>query len=156
VNAPTIRPADIRKIVTVRASPAKAFAVFTDGIDRWWPKTHTIGQAPLKRAVIEPGLGGRWYGLSEAGAEDIWGEVLVWEPPGRIVLAWRISGRWTCDPNVHTEVEARFVDLGDGTTRVEFEHRMLDGLGEGAETARGQMDNGWGTILGLFAQAAES
>jgi uncharacterized protein YndB with AHSA1/START domain len=156
MNAPTIKPADIRKVLTVKASPEKAFRVFTDGIDRWWPKTHTIGETPLKRAVIEPGVGGRWYGLSEAGVEDVWGEVLVWDPPGRLVLAWRVSGRWKCDPSVHTEVEARFVDLGDGTTRVEFEHRMLEGLGEGAEVSRGQMDGGWGTILGLFKDVVEA
>jgi uncharacterized protein YndB with AHSA1/START domain len=156
VNAPTIKPAAIRKTLTVRASPQKAFSVFTDGIDRWWPKSHTIGETPLKRTVIEPGVGGRWYGLSEAGVEDVWGDVLAWEPPHRLVLAWRISGQWKCDPAVHTEVEVVFTDLGDGATRVEFEHRMLENLGEGAEATRGQMDGGWGMILGLFKDVVEA
>lgn len=155
MNAPTIKPADIRKTLIVRASPQKAFDVFTAGFDRWWPRSHTIGEQPMKRAVLEPGVGGRWYGVSESGVEDQWGEVLVWEPPGRLVLAWRISGQWKCDPNVHTEVEVRFANLGDGSTRVEFEHRMLEGLGEGAEAARTQMDGGWGVLLGLFKDAAE-
>lgn len=155
MDARTIKPADIRKTLTVKASPQKAFAVFTEGFDRWWPKSHTVGETPLKRAVLEPGVGGRWYGLSEAGVEDIWGEVLVWEPPGRLVLAWRISGQWKCDPGVHTEVEVRFTDAGGGMTRVDFEHRQLDGLGVGAEATRGQMDSGWGTILANFKDAAE-
>ncbi|MDB5448353.1 MAG: ATPase, partial [Phenylobacterium sp.] len=55
-----IQPAPIRKTLEVRASQARAFAVFTDGFDRWWPKSHTIGKSPLKRAVIEPRAGGRW------------------------------------------------------------------------------------------------
>ncbi|HZZ34249.1 MAG TPA: SRPBCC family protein [Caulobacteraceae bacterium] len=156
MDARTIKPADIRKTLTVKADCQKAFAVFTDGFDRWWPKTHTIGETPLKRAVLEPGVGGRWYGLSEAGVEDIWGEVLVWEPPSLLVLAWRISGQWKCDPNVHTEVEVRFTDAGGGLTRVDFEHRMLDGLGAGAEAARGQMDGGWGTILAGFKTVVEA
>jgi uncharacterized protein YndB with AHSA1/START domain len=156
VSAPTIKPAAIRKTLTVRASPQKAFSVFTDGIDRWWPKSHTIGDTPLKRAVIEPGVGGRWYGLSEAGVEDVWGDVLAWEPPHRLVLAWRISGQWKCDPAVHTEVEVVFTDLDDGSTRVEFEHRMLENLGEGAEATRGQMDGGWGMILSLFKDVVEA
>lgn len=56
----TIAPADIRKTLMVKASPQKAFDVFTAGHDRWWPRTHTIGQTPLKTAVLEPGVGGRW------------------------------------------------------------------------------------------------
>ena len=50
----TITPAAIRKTLEVHATPQKAFQVFTDGIDRWWPKDHTIGKAPLKQVVIEP------------------------------------------------------------------------------------------------------
>jgi uncharacterized protein YndB with AHSA1/START domain len=152
----TITPAAIRKTLTVRATPEKAFRVFTAGIDRWWPKTHTIGKAPLNEVVIEPRVGGRWYGVDIEGGEDEWGEVLAWEPPRRLVLAWRISGKWVCDPSVHTEVELVFTDLGDGTCRVDFEHRDLENLGEGAETAVVGMDSGWGLILGLYQTAAES
>jgi uncharacterized protein YndB with AHSA1/START domain len=72
------------------------------------------------------------------------------------VLAWRINGRFEVDPAVHTEVEVRFDDQGDGTTRVQFEHRMLENLGEGAAQTAEQMDGGWGTILGLYQAAAES
>jgi len=82
--------------------------------------------------------------------------VLVWEPPARLVLAWRISGQWKCDPNVHTEVEVRLTDVGDGMTRVDFEHRMLDRLGIGAEAARTQMDSGWGAILAGFKDVVEA
>jgi uncharacterized protein YndB with AHSA1/START domain len=152
----TITPAPIRKTLTVRAAREKAFCVFTDGFDRWWPRTHTIGEAPLKQAVLEPKVGGRWYGLSETGVEDPWGEVLVWDPPARLVLAWRINGQFKCDPAVHTEVEVRFADLGDGTTRVEFEHRMLENLGVGAEQAGRSMDGGWGTILTRFKDVVEA
>ena len=82
--------------------------------------------------------------------------MLVWDPPERLVLAWRISGRWKCDPAVHTEVEVRFVRQADGTTRVEFEHRMLENLGEGAQRTAEQMDGGWGMILGLFKDVVEA
>jgi uncharacterized protein YndB with AHSA1/START domain len=82
--------------------------------------------------------------------------VLVWEPPARLVLAWRISGQWKCDPSVHTEVEVRFTDVGGGQTQVDFEHRMLDGLGAGAEATREQMDGGWGGILAGFKTVVEA
>lgn len=151
-----IQPAAIRKTLEVRAAPAKAFAVFTDGFDRWWPRSHTIGKSPLKRAVIEPGVGGRWYGVDEDGGEDDWGEVLAWEPPARLLLAWRINGRWTYDPSVLTEVEVCFTDLGDGRTRVDFEHRHLERLGDGGEEASQAMSGGWSGILESFKATAES
>ena len=152
----TIQPAAIRKTLRVRASREKAFQVFTDGIDRWWPKTHSIGETPLKQAVIEPRAGGRWYGVSEAGVEDLWGHVVTWEPPARLVLTWQINGRYKPDLSVHTKIEVVFMVLEDGFTQVEFEHRGLENLGEGGQEARAQMDGGWGFILSGFVTAAET
>lgn len=48
-----------------------------------------------------------------------------------------------------------FTDLGGGLTRVEFEHRGLENLGEGGDAARVRMDGGWGLILSGFVAAAE-
>lgn len=151
-----IAPAPIRKIMDVRATPAKAFRVFTDGFDRWWPKSHTIGEAPLARAVLEPKSGGRWYGVDINGREEDWGEVLAWEPPTRLLLAWRINARFKYDPAVLTEVEVLFADLGDGRCRVEFEHRHLERLGEGAAAAAESLRGGWAPILEQFKATAES
>jgi uncharacterized protein YndB with AHSA1/START domain len=86
-----IKPAPVRKSVSVAAPPETAFRVFTAGFDSWWPRTHSIGEAALKTAVIEPRTGGRWYGLLENGSEAEWGDVLAWEPPRRLLLAWRIG-----------------------------------------------------------------
>ena len=151
----TIQPAAVRKTLQIKAGREKAFRVFTDGLDRWWPKTHTIGETPLARAVMEPREGGRWYGLSEAGVEDLWGHVLAWDPPARLLLSWRINGRFRPDLSVHTEIEILFTDLGNGMTRVELEHRGLENLGEGGDEARMRMDGGWGLILAGFQAAAE-
>jgi uncharacterized protein YndB with AHSA1/START domain len=148
----TITPAAIKKTFTLRAAPEKAFQVFTAGFDRWWPKTHSIGASPLKTAILEPGVGGRWYGLHEDGSEGLWGDVLAWEPPTRLVLAWRITHEWGYDPNLLTEVEVRFTAVGDGETRVDFEHRGLERFGESvaANQARVSMDGGWSHILDSF------
>ena len=152
----TITPADIRKSFTVRATPEKAFAVFTEGFDRWWPRSHSIGDAPLKRATIEPKAGGRWYSLTEDGVEHDWGEVLAWDPPARLLLAWRLNADFAYDPSLLTEVEVRFADAGAGETRVDFEHRGLERLGAGdaANRVRSGMDAGWAAILDNFQAAA--
>ena len=33
----------VRKTIRVQASPERAFFVFTDDFDSWWPRTHHIG-----------------------------------------------------------------------------------------------------------------
>ncbi len=53
----TIALAPVRKSIRVNAPPARAFDVFTAGMSRWWPQTHTILKAPFKEAVIEPRAG---------------------------------------------------------------------------------------------------
>jgi uncharacterized protein YndB with AHSA1/START domain len=145
----TIKPAPVRKTLTVAATPDRAFEVFTAGFDRWWPRSHTIGSSPLKTAVLEPGVGGRWYGLAEDGTEAEWGDVLAWDPPARLVVAWRIGANWQYSKDRLTEVEVNFTALADGRTRVDFEHRLLENLGEGALEGRALLDSpgGWGGIL---------
>jgi uncharacterized protein YndB with AHSA1/START domain len=153
----TISPASVRRSVTVDVPPAKAFEVFTSGFGRWWPSSCKIGTSPMKTAAIEPRVGGRWFETGENGAECQWGEVLAWEPPSRIVLAWRIGANWKFDARLLTEVEVRFVPLGQDATRVELEHRRLENMGDGAEAARARFESehGWNLILQNFAKAAK-
>ncbi|MGH6956583.1 MAG: SRPBCC family protein [Caulobacteraceae bacterium] len=154
----TITPAPIRKTLVVRAPQAKAFRVFTDRFDTWWPRSHYIGNSPLTEVVLEPGVGGGWYSLHEDGVKRPWGEVLTWEPPDRLVLAWRIDHEFGYDPDLLTEVEVRFTDVGDGRTRIDFEHRGLERLGDSdaAHKTRESMNGGWAMILGRFLEAAEA
>ncbi len=140
----------------VATSAERAFRVFTEGMDRWWPREHHIGASPLKRAVLEPRAGGRWYAICEDGSECDTGKVLVWDPPRRLVLAWQITAEWKFDANFLTEVEVSFIPEGPKRTRVELEHRNLDRYGAGAVDLRKAIDGpgGWGTMLEAFASIA--
>jgi uncharacterized protein YndB with AHSA1/START domain len=151
-----IKPAPVRRSVFVKASPEHAFKVFTSGFDRWWPKTHSVGSSAQRRALMELKAGGRWYEVGEDGAETQWGEVMVWEPPHRLVLVWSVDADWKYDPGLHTEVEVRFTPEGDGV-RVDLEHRNLEAYGERAEQVKAKIDNpnGWGGLLKMFAAEAE-
>jgi len=86
-----IQPAPVRRSVDVKVSQKRAFEVFTGSIAAWWPRSHHIGAAELKSITIEPREGGRWYETGENGVETEWGKVLVWDPYGRLVLAWQIT-----------------------------------------------------------------
>lgn len=154
----TIAP--VRKSLSVQAPQAIAFSVFTAGIDRWWPRQAHIGKSPMAAAVIEPFVGGRWYHRCADGSDSEVGHVLVWQPPERLVLAWQIGnscvdGSMHYDASLVTEVEVKFIAEGAGVTRVEFEHRHLERIGDGAEAYRTKVDGGWGGILERYcAQAA--
>ena len=153
----TISIAPVRKSLLVRATPEKAFAVFTDGINRWWPKSHGIGASPIKESIIEPFVGGRWYTPCEDGTEAVVGHVHVREPAKRLVISWEISAEWKPDARVQfaSEVEVRFIADGAGGTRIELEHRNFERMGAAAgEKMRSGVDGGWPALLELFAKEA--
>jgi uncharacterized protein YndB with AHSA1/START domain len=146
----------VRKEIVVEAAAERAFRVFTERMELWWPPEHHIGQAAMARPVLEPRAGGRWYELGEDGSTCDWGRVLAWEPPRRLVLAWQISAAWKFDPALVTEVEVTFVAEGQSRTRVTLEHRNLDRFGPASEAMRKSFssEGGWGLTLGRFATAA--
>ena len=153
--------APVRKSVTVKAGAERAFEVFTQGIDTWWPRTHHIGKSPMKKAIIEGRAGGRCYSEQVDGTDCDWGEVLVWEPPRRFVMAWKITHQWGYEPDVKkaSEVEVRFTPLEDGSTRVDLEHRYFERHGAGGAAMRTAVDSpgGWNDLLQLFvAQVAKT
>jgi uncharacterized protein YndB with AHSA1/START domain len=151
---PPAQGAAVRHSITVETSQENAFATFTSGHDRWWPREFHIGGAELEEAVLEGREGGRWYERDVDGSQCDWGKVLVWEPPSRLVLAWQITGEWAYDGDILTEVEVRFIPEGPDRTRVELEHRGLDAYGDGMDQMRDHFDSGWPGILQGFAAAA--
>src|SRR5262249_14466886 len=138
----------VNRNVTVKANVERAFSVFTEGFDTWWPRSHHIGRQPLQKAVIEPRVGGRCYGREADGNECQWGTVTAWEPPTRLVIAWQIDTNWQFDPDMShaSEVEVLFTPQANGTTRVDLEHRHFERHGEGFERMRAGVggDGGWG------------
>jgi uncharacterized protein YndB with AHSA1/START domain len=148
----------VRASVVADAPLDRAFSVFTDGIDSWWNRDHTIGDEPLARMVLEPRVGGRAYGVGVRGGESDWGRVLAYEPPNRFVVSWDINLQWTreLDPERSSEVEVRFIAEDPNRTRVELEHRHLDRHGDGWEQMRDSVGSagGWPGGLEGFARAA--
>jgi uncharacterized protein YndB with AHSA1/START domain len=149
-----IKPVPVRKQVFVAVEPERAFAVFTGHMGVWWPKGHSVGSSPQKDVVVEPRTGGRWFERAEDGSESMWGHVIAWDPPHRVLLAWQLNAEWTYDPALVTVVEVRF-DAHDGGTMVHLEHSGLERMGDAAEAVRKSIDSpdGWGGILASYATA---
>jgi uncharacterized protein YndB with AHSA1/START domain len=148
--------APVRKTIRVKASPERAFDVFTSGLGRWWPRDHGIGKAPMKSAVMETHLGGRWYELSEDGSQATVGKIIVWDPPTRFVMTWEINSQWKPDTTVSSEVEVKFVPDGANMTLVVLEHRKFEQMGtEAGESMRKDVNGGWPGLLERFKVETE-
>jgi uncharacterized protein YndB with AHSA1/START domain len=151
-----ISPAPIRKTIVVKADPARAFDVFAHRMHDWSPAVQSL-LGSRRDIVVEPRSGGRWYEVSESGAHADWGKVLVWDPPHRMVLAWQLDARFAYDPDLVTEVEARFAPEEGGRTRVEFEHRNLERFGDEAPTVAASLDSegGWNGSFEMYKRLFE-
>lgn len=140
--------------VDVKASPARAFELFTGQMGAWWPRGKSVGATPHSAIIIEPWEGGRWYERDAAGNESQWGKVLAFEPPGRVLLGWQLSSQWSYDPALLTEVELTFAALAGGGTRVRLEHRNLERFGTNTALHISKLNEGWPTRLADFVQFA--
>ncbi len=143
-RAPVLRSAYVARDIE------EAFDVFTRLIGSWWPlRTHGVFGDGSGAVSFEDG---RLVERAVDGRLSIWGEVLAWEPPSRIVLTWH-PGRESTDAS---EVEVRFASDGGGT-RVELEHRGWESFGESAMLRRRTYvgPGAWGHVLDHFADGAE-
>ena len=141
----------IRIAFEVACPAPHAFEVWTARIGQWWPADHTVTAEPDLKVVLEGRPGGRIFERTRDGTEHDWGEVTVWDPPRRLAYLWHLRR----DRADATEVDIRFVDQGEATTRVEIEHRGWEVLGAEAESWRDRNHGGWATLLPWFVAAAE-
>jgi uncharacterized protein YndB with AHSA1/START domain len=111
----------------------------------------------MKKAILEPTSGGRWYEICEDGSQCDWGKVIEWNPFHHLKLYWQINGLWQYDPLLLTEVEITFIPEDENRTRVKLEHRNLEKFGATAYDARKNLDSegGWSGLLTLFAKETQ-
>lgn len=117
-----------RARVTVRVDAARdlAFTVFTEEIDTWWRKGKRYRMTEGSTMSLEPRVGGRFREVRGARSWEM-GEVLVWDPPKRLVLAWRPVNFRPADPSTEVEVVfERAIGHQGEATMVTIEHRGWD------------------------------
>lgn len=148
--------APVRRTVVVPLGSNHSFRRFTRGIGLWWPVEFTWAGKNLEEIGIEPHLGGLAWERGRNGFSCTWGQVLAWEPPGRLVLAWHygVDPDGAFDPERASEVEVQFRPLTSWSTEVTLDHRAFERLGGGAERFRTMMDapGGWSLMLRRYAR----
>ncbi|HEY3764776.1 MAG TPA: SRPBCC domain-containing protein [Gaiellales bacterium] len=133
---------------------AETFALFTDGLDTWWPlHIHSIAADTFENRVtaesvtFEKHVGGRVIERMSDGTEAAWGVIRVWEPPHRFVMSWKP----TLEDGPSTEVELTFTAAGDGRTRIDLEHRGWELLADGDRKREGYGE-GWAALFDRFSE----
>jgi uncharacterized protein YndB with AHSA1/START domain len=140
----------LRLSFPIDCSAEHAFEVWTTRLGTWWPKGHSASGDPATTVVLEPGVGGRIYERTRDGVEIDWGEITEWEPPRRLGYLWHI----TRSRDEATDVELTFVDVGDGTTRLDIVQTGWERLGADGAAFRDANTGGWQALLPSFAAAA--
>ena len=123
----------------VKATPERAFAVFTGEIGDWWRPHGLFQTTPRAPGVLafEPGEGGRLTETLESGKVFEIGRISLWDPPTKLIFSWRQAN---FPPDLHTEVEVCFEGVGEGETRVSVEHRGFDQVPAGSAARHGFPD----------------
>ena len=81
----------IRESLSVDAPRERAFSVFTEVLDSWFPREYNLLAVDIAERTFEPREGGRIFDRGTDGSECSWGKVLAYEPPERVVFAWAID-----------------------------------------------------------------
>ncbi len=147
-----------RVSLRVAAPREIAFSVFTEEIDAWWRhgKRYRMGEPSVMQ--LEPGVGGRLVEkVKLPSRERVFeiGRVTAWEPPARLVIAWRPVNFRPSDPSTEVEVtfERAIGHSGEGTL-VTLEHRGWSQVrpdhparhGEEARAFIASMGRWWGDL----------
>jgi uncharacterized protein YndB with AHSA1/START domain len=149
---------DLLTLAQAVPAPAdRAFAVFVDEFDRWWPRDYTWGKDKLATIGIEPKMGGRCFETLKDGSEQVWGKVLAFDRPNHIVLAWQIDpDRTPVDGDgAASRVDVRFSPDGPDKTNVLLVHRDFFRHQGDWEKYRAEMASkkGWPAIMAAYAAA---
>jgi uncharacterized protein YndB with AHSA1/START domain len=151
---------EVRAEVLVKAPIDRAFGVFTERGDQWWPRPYRLGKTDRLDLRVEPQVGDRWYERTADGVECDWGRVLVWNPPGHVVLSWQIAPGFRPEPDARraSRIEVRFSPMGPNRTSVTLVHSEFERHGVEWQSMRDGVsgDAGWPGILQAYAALAKA
>jgi len=146
----------IIKTIEVPCSQEKAFEVFVNEMDSWWPlgkfTVSAMGGKPAKSIRVEARPGGKIVEIGPDDTEHLWGTIRSYDPHDFVSMDFHIPR-----PGEKVEsrslVEVRFTALGKERTRVELAQSNWEAFGEWAAMLHGGYGKGWAVI---FEQAFKS
>lgn len=129
--------------VTVAASRSKVWKTLVKKTSDWWPVSF-FSVPTTKRFVIENKLGGLVFEDSGKKAGAVWGTVIGWFPPEKIMFAFEMYPGWS-GPG-RSLVSITLSEADDGT-RLVLED---SGVCPHADKAAASLQSGWEELLGKY------
>lgn len=153
---PEAETGDVSKSVTVPASPAEAFRVYTERPGEWLPPEHTFIRSP-QSVVMEPRAGGRFYERGADGTEVTRGTITEWDPPSRLAVTWRIGPGWQPlpDDSRASVIVVEFRPAGPDASEVTVTYTHLERHGEMAAVIRSAIDSPGASTLLRYADVVK-
>jgi Activator of Hsp90 ATPase homolog 1-like protein len=144
------KPGAVTHRIEVSLDVDQAFALFTDGISRWWPfRSHSCAGDGACDVVFEPRVGGAVIELTRAGDRHLWGSLTAWQPPTHFSMTWHPAQ----PSELATCVSVRFT-ASDAGCVVELRHDGWGVRGAAAPSVRDEYQHGWVLVLGRYAATA--
>jgi uncharacterized protein YndB with AHSA1/START domain len=149
---PSESPDVVYKTILVRCPIEMAFRVWTEQIDRWWPKSHSRSGDPGILVFLERQVGGRLYERTLDGVEYTWGRVLIWNPPRHLAYSWYLGS----SVEQPTRVDVQFSSTAEGFTRLDITHRGPELIGELWVRTNARFAAAWEHVLASYGIACAS
>jgi uncharacterized protein YndB with AHSA1/START domain len=137
------------KTVSVPCSTEDAFRYFTQDFEKWWPgATHSVvafssgHKDKPALCTMEARQGGKIFERANDGKEYVWGTIMLWDPPKRMVFTWHPG----MAEDIAQNVEIAFAVEGKNT-RVTLTHTGWERLGADADQAWKSYNNGWEEVF---------
>jgi uncharacterized protein YndB with AHSA1/START domain len=142
----------IIKTIDVPCSQEKAFNVFLNEMDSWWPlgkfTVSAYGGTPAKAIHVEAKRGGKIVEIGPNGAEYLWGTIKSYDPHDFVSMDFHIAPPGDDTADAKSLVEVRFTALGNKQTRVTLTQSNWEAFGEKAAMLRdGGYAKGWVAVF---------
>ena len=145
------------KTIEVPCDQKKAFTVFIEEMDSWWPldrfTTSMMAGALAKSIRVDTREGGQIIEIGSDDTETLWGTIKTYDPYAYVSMDFHIP---TPDYEVgkFTLVEVRFTVIADQQTKVELTQSNWEVFGDMAEGIHGGYGGGWVMIFEKAYKAA--
>jgi hypothetical protein len=135
----------IIKTIEVPCSQERAFTVFLNEMDSWWPlgkfTVSAYSGEPAKAIRVDARQGGNIVEIGSKGTEYLWGTIKTYDPYDFVSMDFHIAPPGDETADSRSLVELRFTPLGKQRTRVVLTQSNWEAFGEKAAMLR---DLGYG------------
>lgn len=140
----------IRASITIPLTVEQVFYSFTAEFGDWWPLADYsvgAGESAARAVKMSAHLNGEILEELEGGRHELWGKILLWDPPRRLAFTWHPGDT----PERATRVEIA-VDSTPFGARIDLTHSHWNHIYDEEEWR--SYNAGWHSVLAKYAEYA--